>query len=200
MRFLLVITLVFCATLWGQEHKHEIGINAYYDRVNQDYIKFKGLQKQNLLYKGAPSFQITYDYNISTILFVGSGLGFSKRGFTTENKDYSSSYIQIPVRFGVEAYRNRYIEVRPYAGGYIGIPLEASEKIKDNYFSVPVDNNKLDMGIESGANISFKLNENYMINFIPRMQFGLSSIYQEYYYEKRRNIAFSIGIGIIRKI
>ncbi|WP_066441254.1 hypothetical protein [Chryseobacterium sp. CCH4-E10] len=68
MRFLLVITLVFCTTLWGQEHKHEIGINAYYDRVNQDYIKFKGLQKQNLLYKGAPSFQIKYDYNISTIL------------------------------------------------------------------------------------------------------------------------------------
>ncbi len=200
MRFLLIITLAFCASLRGQEFKHEIGISAYYDRVNQDYIKFKGLQKQNLLYKGAPSFQITYDYNISTILFLGSGLGYSKRGFITENKDYSSSYIQIPVRFGVEVYRNRYVEVRPYAGGYVGIPLEASEKIKDNYFSVSVDNNKLDVGIESGVNVGFMLSEKYKINFIPRMQFGLSNIYQEYYYEKRRNIAFSIGIGIIRKI
>lgn len=200
MRFLLVITLTFCATLWGQEYKHEIGVNAYYDRVNQDYIQFKGLQKQNLLYKGASSFQINYDYNFNSILFVGGGLGYSKRGFATENKDYSSSYIQIPVRFGVEVYRNRYLELRPYAGGYIGIPLEASEKIKDNYFSASVDNKNLDLGIESGVNIGFKLNEKYKINFIPRMQFGLSNIYQEYYYEKRRNIAFSIGIGIIRKI
>jgi len=200
MRFLLVITLAFCAFLQGQEYKHEVGISAYYDRVNHDYIKFKGLQKQNLLYKGAPSFQVNYDYNINNTLYVGGGLGYSKRGFTTENKDYSSSYIQIPVRFGVEVYRNRYIEVRPYAGGYIGIPLEASEKIKDNYFSVSVDNKNLDLGIESGVNIGFKLNEGYKINFIPRMQFGLSNIYQEYYYEKRRNIAFSIGIGVIRKI
>lgn len=200
MRYLLVITLVFCASLRGQEYKHEVGVNAYYDRVNQDYIKFKGLQKQNLLYKGASSFQINYDYNISTTLYVGGGLGYSKRGFVTENKDYSSSYIQIPVRFGVEVYQNRYFEIRPYAGGYIGIPLKANVKIKDNYFSLSVDNKSLDLGIESGVNIGFKLNDQYKINFIPRMQFGLSNIYQEYYYEKRRNIAFSIGVGLIRKI
>lgn len=200
MRYLLVLTLAFWASLSGQEYKHEIGISAYYDRVNHDYIKFKGLQKQNLLYKGASSYQINYDYNISNTLYVGGGLAYSKRGFTTENKDYSSSYIQIPVRFGLEVYRNRYIEIRPYAGGYVGIPLEASEKIKDNFFSASVDNKNLDLGIESGANIGFRLNENYKINFIPRVQFGLSNIYQEYYYEKRRNIAFSIGIGVIRKI
>lgn len=200
MRFLLLITLTLCASFYGQEYKHEIGVGAYYERVNHDYIKFKGLQKQNLLYKDASSFQINYDYNISNTFYVGGGLGYTKRGFTTENKDYSSSYIQIPVRFGVEVYRNRYIEIRPYAGGYIGIPLEASEKIKDNFFLATVDNKNMDLGLESGINIGFKLNENYKINFIPRMQYGLSNIYQEYYYEKRRNIAFSIGIGIIRKI
>lgn len=200
MRFLLLITLTLCASFYGQEYKHEIGVGAYYERVNHDYIKFKGLQKQNLLYKDASSFQINYDYNISNTFYVGGGLGYTKRGFTTENKDYSSSYIQIPVRFGVEVYRNRYIEIRPYAGGYIGIPLEANEKIKDNFFSASVDNKNMDLGLESGIDIGFKLNENYKINFIPRMQYGLSNIYQEYYYEKRRNIAFSIGIGIIRKI
>jgi pectate lyase len=100
----------------------------------------------------------------------------------------------------VEVYQNRYFEIRPYAGGYIGIPLKANVKIKDNYFSISVDNKSLDLGIESGVNIGFKLNDQYKINFIPRMQFGLSNIYQEYYYEKRRNIAFSIGLGLIRKI
>lgn len=202
MRFLsiIILTLFVYFPVLGQNYKHEVMLSAYYDRVNHDYIKFKGLQKQNLLYKGAPSFQINYNYYINQILSVGTGIGYSKRGFTSENTDYSSTYIQIPLRVGVEVYQNRYVEIIPYGGGYVGIPLEANTTIKDNYFSTPSDNKNLDIGLESGINLVFKLGEKYNISLIPRVQFGLSNIYQEYYYEERRNIAFSVGIGIIRKL
>jgi hypothetical protein len=202
MRFLLtsILTCMTSLALWAQSDRHEISLNAYYDRTNHDYIKFKGLQKQNLLYKGASSFQINYTYHLNQVLSVGAGIGYSKRGFVTENMDYSSTYIQIPIQIGVEIYQNRYMQITPYGGGYVGIPLKASKTIKDNYFSTPVDDKNTDIGLESGVNIAFKLSEKYHIGLIPRFQFGLSNIYQEYYYEKRRNIAFSIGIGIIRKI
>lgn len=198
--FIIILTLFISIPVNGQNFKHEIMLNAYYDRVSHDYIKFKGLQKQNLLYKSAASFQANYTYNINQLLSAGLGIGYSKRGFISENTDYSSSYIQIPVRLGVEIYQNRYMQIIPYGGGYIGIPLETSKTIKDNYFSTSIENNNLDIGLESGINLAFKLSDQYSVSLIPRFQFGLSNIYQEYYYEKRRNIAFSIGIGIIRKI
>ncbi|WP_326983992.1 outer membrane beta-barrel protein [Chryseobacterium sp. MYb264] len=202
MHFLLkgILPCLISSMVWAQNNRHEISLNAYYDRVNHGYIKFQGLQKQNLLYKGAPSFQINYNYNINQIISVGSGIGYSRRGFVTENTDYASIYIQVPLRIGVELYQNRYMQIISYGGGYIGIPLSDSKTIKDNYFSTSGEDKKTDVGLESGVNVVFKLSDNYHISFIPRFQFGLSNIYQEYYYEKRRNIAFSVGIGVIRKI
>ncbi len=196
----MLMLLLVSSSAFAQDHKHEVGFNAYYDRVGQDYIKFSGLQKQNLMYKNAFSVQLNYNYQLSPLLSLRTGAGYSKRGFSVENMDYSSSYIQVPVHLGVEVYRDRSVQLTPFAGGYVGIPLESDKTIKDNYFSVPVDSKKVDVGLEGGISVAFSLNDVYSISFTPRMQFGLSNIYQEYYYEKRRNVAFSFGLGIIRKI
>ncbi|MFN4362789.1 outer membrane beta-barrel protein [Chryseobacterium hispalense] len=195
-----LLLLLTSVSAFGQDYKHEVGINAYYERVNHTYLKYSGLQKQNLLYKGAFSVQLSYNYHIDPLLSLRTGVSYSERGFTTENTDYSSSYIQIPLHLGADVYKNRYIQLTPYAGVYVGIPLESSKIIKDNFFSIPVDSKHVDLGIEAGINVGFKLNDVYSVSLIPRMQIGLSNVYQDYYYEKRGNIAFSIGLGIIRKI
>lgn len=195
-----MLLLLASYSAFAQDHKHEVGFSAYYDRVGQDYIKFSGLQKQNLMYKNAFSVQLNYNYQFNKLLSLRTGVGYSKRGFAIENMDYSSGYIQVPVQLGVEVYRDKSLQLTPFAGGYVGIPLESDKTIKDNYFSIPVEKKYVDIGLEGGVNVAFSLNDVYSINFIPRMQFGLSNIYQDYYYEKRRNIAFSLGLGIIRKI
>lgn len=198
--FSFIIILIFTACLFkGQDTKHEIGLAVFYDRTAQDYIKFKGIAKENILYKNAFSFQTEYNRRIGKALLLRSAIAYARRGFISENTDYSADYIQFDESIGIGIYENRYILVLPYAGAYIGIPLNAKKRVKDNYFTGRTGGEKPDIGLETGVKLGFKLDESYRIYLIPRLQFGLSDVYRKYQYESRRNITFSLGVGITRE-
>ncbi|GEN76675.1 hypothetical protein CHA01nite_24150 [Chryseobacterium hagamense] len=183
----------------GQSTKNEIGFTAFYDRVNHSYIKFKGLTKEHLLYKNAFSFQAVYGCHISNTVSLLSGAGYSRRGFRNENTDYSADYIQFSEYVGIEIIDNKMLMVSPYTGIYLGLPVHTGITIKNNDLPDEAGRGKADLGLEGGIRMGIKLDDRYDIHIIPRFQFGLSEVYRKYDFESRRNLAFSMGVGITRK-
>lgn len=194
---LLLVTTGNCCVLLAQQKKHEISLSVFYDRVNQDYINFEGVSKEKMLYKNGISITANYNYYLNANLSIQSGLGISQRGFKTEYEDYSFNYFQIPIHLRLNAVNSRNMSLMPYAGTYFGIPSNVEKKIKNDTFEI--DNKNIDCGLEIGINTSFKISQEYGFSIIPRLQYGLTKAYQEDYYESRRNIAFSLGVGAYYK-
>jgi len=198
--FLFTAASIFLfSSVTGQNTKNEVGFTVFYDRVNHNYIKFRGLAKENLLYKNAFSFQAVYGYHVSKIMALQSGVGYSRRGFQSENTDYSVDYIQFIEYVGIEIINDKMITVSPYAGVYLGLPVHTAITIKKNDLPGEAGRGKPDLGLESGIRMGIKLDDLYDIHIIPRFQFGLSEVYRKYNFESRRNLAFSLGVGISRK-
>lgn len=196
MRFSIFLFFVSFQLLFSQENRHEISLSAFYDRVNQNYSEFNGLIKKDLQFKDEYSIQIHYNYFFSRNFFLESGFNYSRRGFVTENTNFTTSYFQIPAQVGLLALNSRFVNVSPFFGCYLGIPT--SNKSEVNHESLSIDNERLDFGLEIGGKIMYKFNNNYSFLMIPRIQYGLSTAFKEYHYESRSNFAISIGVGIAK--
>lgn len=195
---IIVCFLTFLITMQAltQESKHEVGLNAFYDRVNHDYIEFKGIEKNELQYKGEFSVQVTYNYFFARYFSIQTGLGYCHRGYKTENTDFTTTYIQLPLQVSLVALNERTIKLVPYSGFYVGLPLATEKEIENEYLKI--QNSRIDFGVEIGLKSTYKIKENYGISIIPRFQYGFSTVYRENYYESRRNIVLSLGIGVVK--
>ncbi|CAM4418693.1 porin family protein [Zobellia nedashkovskayae] len=119
----------------------------------------------------------TIEFDITDDLYVGSGLGFAKKGASTVGDTYNTFYLEIPInaRYDiVELGGSGYLYAQ--SGFNIGYMLAANRGgNKVNIGSDPVDDyfKPFDLGLNFGVGVIF--DERFEIGLVT--EFGLVNIY-----------------------
>jgi hypothetical protein len=196
-KVLFLFILVFSAGINAQTNKkYAVSFDTYLERSKLYFINFSGVKKPNLLYQTNFSVLAKFSYYFKKDLAVTSGLGYSTRGFKTENKVYNINYLQIPAQLKYDILDYRYFQLSSHLGGYLGIPISNKQKLQGVDFDYKENN--LDIGIEYGITGLFPINEQLKFTTTFRSQIGATSVYDYNNYEKKGNISYSVGVGIIK--
>lgn len=194
---LVLFLLVMCTSLQAQiTKKYSVSFDTYAERSKLYFLKFSGVRKPNLLYKTNFSLQAKISYYIKKDIALTSGLGFARRGFETENKVFNVSYLQIPAQLKYDILDYRYFQLSSHFGGYFGFPITNSQKLQGVDFDWKENN--LDVGIEYGVTGLFPINDHLKFTTTFRSQIGITNVYDYNNYEKKGNISYSIGVGVIK--
>ncbi|MFY7810182.1 MAG: outer membrane beta-barrel protein [Flavobacterium sp.] len=189
--------LIWCTNLNAQiSKKYTVSLDTYLERSNLYFLKFSGVKKPNLLYQTNYSVQAKISYYIKKDIALTSGLGYTTRGFNTENKVFNVAYLQIPVQVKYDILDYRYFQLSSHLGGYVGLPISNSQKLQGVEFDWKEDN--IDLGIEYGVTGLFPINDHLKFTATFRSQIGVTNVYDYNNYENKGNISYSFGVGIIK--
>jgi hypothetical protein len=194
---LLLFILVFSTGMNAQTNKkYTVSFDTYLERSKLYFIKFSGVRKSNLLYQTNFSAVAKLSYYFKKDLAVTSGIGLSTRGFQTENKVFNVNYLQIPAQLKFDIFDYRYFQLSSHFGGYFGFPISNNQQLQGVDFDYKENN--LDVGIEYGIIGLFPINDHLKFTTTLRSQIGVTDVYDYNNYEKKGNISYSIGVGVIK--
>lgn len=135
----------------------------------------------------------TIELDIAENIYLGSGLGFAKKGASSSNGNFNMFYVEVPVNL-----RYNFLEVGAAGSLYaisgitVGTLLSANldgEKLgigteADNFFK------PIDFGVNFGAGIIF--NENLEVGLLS--EFGLANVYANNL-SNLKNVALLVSVG-----